>query len=161
MSNLTVQCPTCQTPVIWCADSKFRPFCSDRCRLIDLGEWASDSRVIPDTRPIETGLGDADLAARDIAVERGAVFDGAEEPAGGTAAAFGKLPDASAAGGDRGELARDIQGVDHDQHGDDDRDEDHRRVRPSTAMAEARAGSSFIGEECRGEPPASEPQRLR
>ncbi len=63
MSQLTVKCPTCRTDVVWHAASTFRPFCSDRCRLIDLGEWASESRRIPDTRPIEAGIGDADLLA--------------------------------------------------------------------------------------------------
>ncbi len=41
-----VNCPTCQTQVEWIAENKCKPFCSDRCRLIDLGEWASESRVI-------------------------------------------------------------------------------------------------------------------
>jgi endogenous inhibitor of DNA gyrase (YacG/DUF329 family) len=63
MSQTIVKCPTCQTEVIWGPQSAFRPFCSDRCRLIDLGEWASESRRIPDTRPIEAGLGDVDLLA--------------------------------------------------------------------------------------------------
>lgn len=44
---LIVSCPTCQTPVIWSPDSPYRPFCSERCRLIDLGEWANESRAIP------------------------------------------------------------------------------------------------------------------
>ena len=43
----TVSCPTCQRPVEWSPDSPFRPFCSERCRLIDLGAWASEQRVIP------------------------------------------------------------------------------------------------------------------
>ncbi len=43
----TVKCPTCQTPVKWAPTSEFRPFCSDRCKLIDLGEWASEARRIP------------------------------------------------------------------------------------------------------------------
>ena len=47
MSNLVVQCPTCQTDVRWNKDSIYRPFCSERCRLIDLGEWADGKRVIP------------------------------------------------------------------------------------------------------------------
>ncbi|MDZ7871588.1 MAG: DNA gyrase inhibitor YacG [Rheinheimera sp.] len=63
MSPTIVQCPTCQTAVIWQAESKFRPFCSDRCRLIDLGEWASESRRIADKQPLEAGIGDADLLA--------------------------------------------------------------------------------------------------
>lgn len=48
MSQLTVQCPTCGTQVIWAPTSNYRPFCSSRCRLIDLGEWASESNRIPE-----------------------------------------------------------------------------------------------------------------
>jgi endogenous inhibitor of DNA gyrase (YacG/DUF329 family) len=40
-------CPTCGRPVEWSADSTYRPFCSERCRLIDFGEWASERRAIP------------------------------------------------------------------------------------------------------------------
>jgi endogenous inhibitor of DNA gyrase (YacG/DUF329 family) len=32
--------------VEWKESSKWRPFCSERCRLIDLGEWASESHRI-------------------------------------------------------------------------------------------------------------------
>lgn len=42
----TVKCPTCGKPVAWSEASKWRPFCSDRCRLIDLGEWAGESHRI-------------------------------------------------------------------------------------------------------------------
>ncbi len=38
---LTVECPTCGAPVEWKAENVNRPFCSDRCKLIDLGAWAS------------------------------------------------------------------------------------------------------------------------
>lgn len=41
-----VNCPTCEKEVIWSPENKFRPFCSQRCRLIDLGEWASENRTI-------------------------------------------------------------------------------------------------------------------
>jgi hypothetical protein len=44
--NKTVKCPTCQKQVEWSKSSTFRPFCSDRCRLIDLGEWASEKHAI-------------------------------------------------------------------------------------------------------------------
>ena len=46
--NTIVKCPTCQKQVEWSESSTFRPFCSDRCRLIDLGEWASEKHAIPD-----------------------------------------------------------------------------------------------------------------
>lgn len=42
-----VHCPTCQKPVDWLPSSTFRPFCSDRCKLIDLGEWANEEKRIP------------------------------------------------------------------------------------------------------------------
>ncbi len=41
-----VQCPTCAKPVAWGPESPFRPFCSDRCRNIDLGAWASERYAI-------------------------------------------------------------------------------------------------------------------
>jgi endogenous inhibitor of DNA gyrase (YacG/DUF329 family) len=42
-----VRCPTCQIEVEWTTANPFRPFCSERCRLIDLGAWASEQRKIP------------------------------------------------------------------------------------------------------------------
>lgn len=39
----TVSCPTCAAPVVWSAHSPWRPFCSERCKQIDLGAWASDA----------------------------------------------------------------------------------------------------------------------
>ena len=44
--NKIVKCPGCQAAVEWCKDSPFRPFCSKRCRLIDLGDWASEKHAI-------------------------------------------------------------------------------------------------------------------
>jgi len=43
----TVRCPTCKREVEWNARSAFRPFCSERCRLIDLGAWFSEEHAIP------------------------------------------------------------------------------------------------------------------
>jgi endogenous inhibitor of DNA gyrase (YacG/DUF329 family) len=40
----SLRCPTCRTLVL-AGDENF-PFCSDRCRLIDLGKWASGGYVI-------------------------------------------------------------------------------------------------------------------
>ena len=39
-------CPTCRKPVKWSPDNKYRPFCSERCRLIDFGGWANESHRI-------------------------------------------------------------------------------------------------------------------
>jgi len=47
MSPATVACPTCGRELEW-ATAPFRPFCSERCRLIDLGAWFSEQRSIPD-----------------------------------------------------------------------------------------------------------------
>ena len=48
MSKITtVSCPTCKKPVEWGEQSPFRPFCSKRCQLIDLGEWADEEKRIP------------------------------------------------------------------------------------------------------------------
>ncbi|MCE9687537.1 MULTISPECIES: DNA gyrase inhibitor YacG [Shewanella] len=44
---IAVNCPICQTPVAWVAESQFKPFCSERCKLIDLGDWASEKHAIP------------------------------------------------------------------------------------------------------------------
>ncbi|MDO2948249.1 DNA gyrase inhibitor YacG [Aeromonas simiae] len=45
-----VKCPTCQKEIEWGPQSPFRPFCSKRCQLIDLGEWASEEKRIPGTQ---------------------------------------------------------------------------------------------------------------
>ena len=45
--KLKIDCPNCGKHDTWFVENIFRPFCSDRCKLIDLGEWASESRKIP------------------------------------------------------------------------------------------------------------------
>ena len=37
-----MNCPTCKKSVDLSPKNRFRPFCSERCQLIDLGKWASD-----------------------------------------------------------------------------------------------------------------------
>jgi len=44
---MTVSCPQCGKDVIWDELSPWRPFCSKRCQLIDLGEWAAEEKRIP------------------------------------------------------------------------------------------------------------------
>jgi endogenous inhibitor of DNA gyrase (YacG/DUF329 family) len=41
-----VQCPQCGSDVPWQQQQQWRPFCSERCKLIDLGEWASAAHKI-------------------------------------------------------------------------------------------------------------------
>jgi len=54
-----VDCPTCGKKVEWTEQSKFRPFCSDRCKQIDLGAWAEEKYSIPAT-PSPEDLHDED-----------------------------------------------------------------------------------------------------
>ncbi|HSC96336.1 MAG TPA: DNA gyrase inhibitor YacG [Burkholderiales bacterium] len=42
-----VPCPSCGKPVEWAEASAFRPFCSERCKLIDLGAWAAERYRVP------------------------------------------------------------------------------------------------------------------
>ena len=42
----TVNCPTCQSVVEWAEKNESRPFCSERCRLIDFGDWANERHAI-------------------------------------------------------------------------------------------------------------------
>jgi endogenous inhibitor of DNA gyrase (YacG/DUF329 family) len=44
-----MKCPTCGKPVEW-KDNPFRPFCSERCKLIDLGRWVSEEYRVPGKR---------------------------------------------------------------------------------------------------------------
>ncbi|MFN5512854.1 MAG: DNA gyrase inhibitor YacG [Burkholderiales bacterium] len=43
MSRRTVPCPTCRQPAEFSSANRFRPFCSERCKQIDLGAWASEN----------------------------------------------------------------------------------------------------------------------
>jgi uncharacterized protein len=38
-----VACPTCGMEVEWRSENAYRPFCSERCKMIDLGAWANES----------------------------------------------------------------------------------------------------------------------
>lgn len=46
-----VKCPACGRDVVWGAESPYRPFCSARCRQLDLGAWASEQYRIPAANP--------------------------------------------------------------------------------------------------------------
>jgi endogenous inhibitor of DNA gyrase (YacG/DUF329 family) len=62
----TVRCPICKSEVP--INDPNMPFCSDRCRLIDLGNWASDKYAIPVKQPNEfRELEEADIDLDDIA----------------------------------------------------------------------------------------------
>jgi endogenous inhibitor of DNA gyrase (YacG/DUF329 family) len=42
-----VSCPRCGVQVAWLPENRYRPFCSERCRLIDLGDWAMEKYRVP------------------------------------------------------------------------------------------------------------------
>ncbi len=48
-----VACPTCGKKVEWIPANAFRPFCSERCKQIDLGAWAEEKYTIPGAAPNE------------------------------------------------------------------------------------------------------------
>jgi endogenous inhibitor of DNA gyrase (YacG/DUF329 family) len=49
-----VKCPTCRRELDW-ETAPYRPFCSDRCRLIDLGAWLSEGHAIPGESVVPEG----------------------------------------------------------------------------------------------------------
>ncbi|MDH4163221.1 MAG: DNA gyrase inhibitor YacG [Nitrospirota bacterium] len=52
---MIVRCPACKKAATW-EENPFRPFCSERCRLIDLGKWASEEyRIAGQDRLSENG----------------------------------------------------------------------------------------------------------
>ncbi len=65
---MIVQCPTCKKPVEWSEKNPWRPFCSERCKLIDLGEWASDSYVIRGNSYEQTNETEADKLAQELSL---------------------------------------------------------------------------------------------
>ncbi len=50
---MKVNCPQCKKAVIWSSDAVYRPFCSKRCQLIDLGQWADEEHKISDTPSVD------------------------------------------------------------------------------------------------------------
>ncbi len=50
-------CPSCKKPALPRAENAAFPFCCDRCRLIDLGNWLSESYRIPTEEEPDGGVG--------------------------------------------------------------------------------------------------------
>jgi endogenous inhibitor of DNA gyrase (YacG/DUF329 family) len=42
-----VACPICSAAVSWTAENRWKPFCSERCKMIDLGQWATETYRVP------------------------------------------------------------------------------------------------------------------
>ncbi|HNU12294.1 MAG TPA: DNA gyrase inhibitor YacG [Rubrivivax sp.] len=48
---IVVPCPSCRQPSRYGPENPWRPFCSERCRSLDLGAWASESYRVPAISP--------------------------------------------------------------------------------------------------------------
>ncbi|MCA3130892.1 MAG: DNA gyrase inhibitor YacG [Betaproteobacteria bacterium] len=46
-SGRLVPCPCCGKTALWSPANPWRPFCSERCKTVDLGAWASETYRIP------------------------------------------------------------------------------------------------------------------
>lgn len=47
MTPRKISCPRCDKPSLFTAENPYRPFCSERCKLIDLGNWADGRYALP------------------------------------------------------------------------------------------------------------------
>lgn len=57
-----VTCPSCGGDSVYAASNPFRPFCSERCKNIDFGAWASENFRMPSEAPPDDQVfGDAKL----------------------------------------------------------------------------------------------------
>lgn len=63
---MLVTCPTCKKDVEWDVNNPYRPFCCERCKLIDLGAWANEDYRIPaeDVDPHDLPAGEDDPEER-------------------------------------------------------------------------------------------------
>jgi uncharacterized protein len=48
-----VRCPACGGDSIYAPSNPYRPFCSERCKNVDLGAWASEEFRVPEKPPLE------------------------------------------------------------------------------------------------------------
>lgn len=65
---MRVTCPTCRRATTW-EENAHRPFCSERCRNIDLGLWASEAHRIPGEPAPETASDDPESLAENGAAD--------------------------------------------------------------------------------------------
>lgn len=64
MKKLNVKCPHCQKEFNY-YESTFRPFCCEKCRLLDLGQWLDESYTVPAHRLSEEEFGELQKAMMD------------------------------------------------------------------------------------------------
>lgn len=53
-----LNCPQCSTQLEWSEEYPHRPFCSKRCQLIDLGQWANEEHKIAGDSVIDSASSD-------------------------------------------------------------------------------------------------------
>lgn len=53
----SVNCPNCGKSAPWSEENPWRPFCCERCKMIDLGDWADETNKIAG----ESSYGDAGM----------------------------------------------------------------------------------------------------
>ena len=65
-----MRCPICKKPADPSRANRFRPFCSERCQMTDLGTWANESYRVAGKSVEETEHPDDDLNAEDLKNKR-------------------------------------------------------------------------------------------
>lgn len=61
MKPIHIPCPNCGKNIIYDTTNPFRPFCNERCKLIDLGAWAAEEHVITETLALDENITLEDL----------------------------------------------------------------------------------------------------
>lgn len=46
-----IRCPQCGKEMLWDTRNRYRPFCSERCKLVDLGKWANEDYRVEQREP--------------------------------------------------------------------------------------------------------------
>ncbi|MGH9961317.1 MAG: DNA gyrase inhibitor YacG [Pyrinomonadaceae bacterium] len=63
---MITRCPGCRISVDIAEDNPWRPFCCERCRIIDLGEWIDEKHKIAGADSAPLGNADDLFATRDV-----------------------------------------------------------------------------------------------
>lgn len=53
MKERTINCPYCKKTSIYSDKNPYRPFCSERCKMIDLGDWADEKYRVPTNESVD------------------------------------------------------------------------------------------------------------
>jgi len=72
MKTKLIACPYCGKETVYSPENPYRPFCSERCRLIDLGQWANETYRVPTT---STPAMDQDQSETDVKNDDDENFD--------------------------------------------------------------------------------------